>query len=105
MIDFHDQGEALELTKYYAEKLDSQLALEIINNNRDISNIEEARELTRFFWAMADLAAEDYEQGADIASSYDLERWMEKLMNIFIGYMKKFGFFQIWTDESNDINR
>lgn len=105
MIDFPAHLKpAQPVALHYARTLGCPLAEEVLQAKRDISNNEEAIELTRFFWEMADSAAEDQESGAEIAGVTDLQHWMEKLMNLMIGYCKERGYFEQWTDESNRIN-
>ncbi|WP_444887153.1 hypothetical protein [Microbulbifer sp. JMSA008] len=40
----------------------------------------------------------------EIKLEVDLDRLMEKLINIFIGYTKNVGFYLQWIEESNRIN-
>ncbi len=53
---------------------------------------------------MSDLALEDYQNDIQLEGGVDLDHWLEKIMNIFIGYLKKLSFQQQWIDESNRIN-
>jgi len=95
---------AKNLALHYAEKLNNQLAINIIQGKSDLKNSDEAIQFTAFFWAMTDESVEDYENNIEISGVTDLQHWMEKLMNITIGYMKSCGFKEEWTRESNRIN-
>lgn len=105
MINFSENNSAAKkVAIYYAKKLSNSHMESLILGESDIASEEDAIALTRFFWAMSDLAAEDYENDVEVEGGIDLERSLEKIMNIFIGYLRKIGFFQQWVDESNKIN-
>lgn len=95
---------AMEVALHYAKKLDNTFAADVIAGKKEISSKEEAIAFTAFFWEMTDESVKDYEEGIEVAGVTDLEHWMEKLMNITIGYMSRCGFKYEWTQESNRIN-
>jgi hypothetical protein len=95
---------AKHVALHYAQKLDNIFAADVIAGKKEISNKEEAVELTNFFWKMTDESVKDYENNVEVAGVKDLEHWMEKLMNIIIGYLTCCGFKDEWTRESNRIN-
>ena len=105
MMTFNDRDtEARDLAMHYASQLNNELAREVLSGKKNISNSEEAIAFTQFFWEMTDLAVQDYEDNIEINGILDFEHWMEKLMNIFIGYLKKSGFSQQWKEVSDRIN-
>ena len=99
-----DTQPAIIIAIHYAQKLNSNLATQVFQSGKDISTKEEAAELTIFFWNMLDEAVTDQENNIEIAGVYDLEHWMEKLMNITIGYLSRRGFKDEWTKISNQLN-
>ena len=105
MINFTDINmRAKDIALYYANKMENELAIKLFSGYQEITTREEAIQITDFFWNMVDEASEDQENNIQIAGTYDLEFWMEKLMNITIGYFTRCGFKDVWTDESNRIN-
>ena len=105
MINFTETNmPAKNIALHYAKKLNNQLALNVFKGNSDIASKEEAIEFAEFFWTMTDESVEDYEKGIEVAGETDLVHWMEKLMNITIGYMNSCGYKEQWTTESNRIN-
>jgi len=95
---------AKNVALHYAEKLNNQPAISIFQGKSDLKTSNEAIEFTAFFWAMTDESVEGYENNIEITGVTDLGRWMEKLMNISIGYMNSCGFKEEWTSESSRIN-
>lgn len=105
MIDFTETNmPAKKVALHYAQKLNNQLVINILQGEGNLKTSDEAKEFTAFFWAMTDESVEDYENNIEIAGVTDLDHWMEKLMNITIGYMKSCGYNEEWTKESNRIN-
>lgn len=105
MMEFTQQNEtARRVALHYAERLDNVLAKSVLTGDRTIDILSDAVEFTNFFWTMTDLAVEDHENDIKVIGGVNLEFWMEKLMNIFIGYLKESGFYRAWVDESNRLN-
>lgn len=105
MMKFDEyQQPAKMIAIHYAIQLQSSLAQDILEGKKQLTSKEEAVEITHFFWDMVDCAVEDENNDMVIAGEVDMQHWMEKLMNIFIGYCRKMGFEDQWTDESNKIN-
>lgn len=105
MMEFTQQNEtARRVALHYAERLDNVLATSVLTGGRTIDSFSDAVEFTNFFWTLTDLAVEDHENDIEVIGGGDLEFLMEKLMNIFIGYLKESGFYQAWVDESNRLN-
>ncbi len=95
---------AKTLALHYANKSENSLAVAVYSGEEDVQGIEDAKELTQFFWSMSDDAAEDHSKESEISQQYDLEFWMERLMNITIGYLTSLGYGDVWRDESYRIN-
>ncbi len=95
---------AMCIALHYAQKLDNTFVADVITGKKEISSKEDAIAFTAFFWEMTDESVKDYENGVEIAGVSDLEHWMEKLMNITIGYLTRCGFKGEWVKESNRIN-
>lgn len=99
-----DAQPALDIAIHYAQQLKSNLAIQVFQGHKDVLTKEEATELTTFFWNMTDAAVTDQEKNLEIAGVYDLQHWLEKLMNITIGYLSSRGFKEEWTKTSNQLN-
>lgn len=78
-----------------ADILDDALAKEIINKGC-VSNKEEARHLSQFFWRMVNKAAES---DIDLPCEGSVQYWTEKLYNSFGGYLEKSGYEELWDEE------
>ena len=53
---------------------------------------------------MIDQAVDDQDEGIDIEGVSDLQFWMEKRMNIVMGYLKRIGMYHVWNDVSDEVN-
>ena len=84
----------------FRDALNNDLAAKVITGESNISSKEEAENLTYFFWAMVDEAADDEENDIAIEGYSDLQSWLEKAMHIFSGYIKKHGFAEQWREIS-----
>ena len=105
MITFTEINQPAKLLGlHYAKQLKNEFAEEVIKGDKDVSSKEEAIEFTNFFWQMTDQAVIDQENENQVAGIHDLEFWMEKLMNITIGYLSSCGYKDQWTIETNRIN-
>ncbi|OZG70141.1 hypothetical protein BTA51_27620 [Hahella sp. CCB-MM4] len=105
MMEFSEyQQPAKTIALHYASRAENSLASMVYGGQMDVRNAEEAKTLTEFFWSMSDDAAEDHAEDREISNQYDLEFWMEKLMNITIGYLTSLGYGDVWKDESFRIN-
>jgi len=95
---------AKKIALHYAQRLNNQLAINVIEGRSEILSKDEAIKFTAFFWEMVDESVEDDKNNIEVVGVTDLEHWMEKLMNIIIGYMNRSGYKEEWTRESNRIN-
>ena len=106
MISFSENDlYAKKLAIHYAKVLGNNYAEKILILSADITTPEDAEQITRFYWAMVDLAVKDQQQGKEIEGIVDLEHWMEKLLNIIMGYLNRVGLGEYWSKISNEINR
>jgi hypothetical protein len=105
MIKFSEHDVyAQKLAIHYANMLGDEYASRVMSLSAEISTQEEAENITRFYWAMVDLAVEDQEHGREIEGTTDLEFWMEKLLNIIMGYLNRIGFREQWAKTSDELN-
>lgn len=87
--------EEKEYAIYYAEKMDSQLALQILQKD-SVSDNKEAKALSEFFWHMVDASIQDEESGVELKWVEGAEYWNEKLMTSLSGYLERCGYEEIW---------
>ena len=97
MLDFSENDEKAKLVAmHYAEQFNNVIVLEILNESRGVKNKEEAKILSKFFWEVLDATAYDREKGNIILGEANLQYWVERLMNIIGGYLKKSGYETEW---------
>jgi len=99
-----DLQPAIALALHYAQQLNSNLATQVFQCSKEILTIEDATELTMFFWNMTDEAIADQDNNLEIAGVYDLEHWLEKLMNLTIGYLSRRGFKDEWNKTTSQLH-
>jgi hypothetical protein len=105
MLNFsEDNRPAQKLALHYAQVLGDHYARQVFSLHTDIANPDEAEAITRFYWAMVDLAVADQEQDNEIEGVVNLEFWMEKLLNIVMGYVNRVGLGDSWSRVSDEIN-
>lgn len=103
MLDFSGNDEKAKLVAiYYAEQFGNTLVLEILNEPRGVRDKEEAIMLSKFFWELLDSTAYDKEQGKIILDETNLQYWVERLMNIIGGHLKKNGYEAEWDKVCDD---
>ncbi len=83
---------------YFANELEDELALRILNSG-GVQSSEEARHLSKFFWRMVDKSIELEKQNVQFPWEEITEFWTEKLYNSFGGYLESHGFGEIWNQE------
>ena len=93
-----------KLAVYYAKKLNDDLMIEILSAKKAISSAAEAKQVTRAFWEMVDLAAQDNQHDVSIEGITDIEFWMHKLFNIIMGYVDACGFKSEWNSITREVN-
>ncbi|MGI9278726.1 MAG: hypothetical protein ACR2PX_03740 [Endozoicomonas sp.] len=89
--------EEKEYAQYYAKKLVDSLTTEILNRG-SVTNSEEARHLSVFFWEMVDASIEDEKREVELPWEEGAEFWNEKLMNSFSGYLECSGYSEEWEE-------
>lgn len=103
MLDFSGDDEKAKLVIiYYSERLNNQLVYNLVQNNDEIKNSEEARVLSIFYWKMLDSSVEDKELGTIVLGETDLQYWMERLLNIISGYIESIGYESEWDKVCDD---
>lgn len=92
--------EELEFAKLYAEKLNDEVALSILESGV-VKNQMEARHLSLFFWNMVSKSIEDHKNKVVLPWAEGAEFWSEKLMYSFSGYLERAGFENEWEEISD----
>lgn len=92
--------EEIEFAKHYAEKLNDELTLSILNTG-EVKNSPEARHLSMFFWKMVDRSIEDRNNKVLLPWPEGGEFWSEKLLYSFSGYLERAGFEDEWEEISD----
>ncbi len=103
MLDFTgNDGKAKLVAIHYAEEFNNEIVLEILTQPRGVKNREEAITLSLFFWQVLDATARDHENGKVVLDEANLQYWVERLMNIIGGYLKKSGYEAEWDKVCDD---
>jgi len=96
MIEFRFEEE-YQYAVHYARKLSDAKALNILER-RAVSDSEEAKHLSEFFWRMVDASIEDEKLDIDLPWSEGAEFWNEKIMNSVSGYLERSGYEKEWDE-------
>ena len=56
-----------------------------------------------FFWLVVDAAARDREAGVSVLGEKNYQPWIERLLNIIGGHLKKNGFEEVWEQVCDEI--
>ncbi|MDH5179812.1 MAG: hypothetical protein OEZ39_04460 [Gammaproteobacteria bacterium] len=97
MLDFSGgDGKAKLVAVHYAEEFNNKIVLDILVQPRNVQNRDEAIILAQFFWDVLDATARDRENGKIVLEEANLQYWVERLMNIIGGYLKKTGYEAEW---------
>ena len=91
------------VAKHYAEEFNNRVVLEILSQPRGVQNKDEATILSLFFWQLLDATARDRENGRIVLEEVNLQYWVERLMNIVGGYLKKNGYEAEWNKVCDEI--
>jgi len=94
MIEYRFNEEP-EYAQYFAEKLNDDRAIELLNK-REVKTSEDAIYLSRFFWKVVDKSIEDEKLGIELPWTEGAEFWNEKLMNSISGYLERVGYESEW---------
>ena len=105
MIEFTEHNlTAQKLALHYARKLSDDFAISVFSLSNDVTTPTEAEKITRFYWSMINLAVDDQENEKEIEGVVDLEYWMEKLLNLVMGYLNNVGLGEYWAKVSDEMN-
>lgn len=97
MLNYSDSDlPAKNIAIFYAKKINSQIAKDFFNGQKDLTSKEEALEVANAFWQITDLASTDHLNNISILDDADVEFWMHKLFNKIYGYYEKNGFKEQW---------
>lgn len=97
MLNYSDVDIPLkEIAVFYAKKVGRKKPEEFFKGAFSLTNSDEALEVARAFWEMAELASTDHLNNTSIFEGEDLEFWMHKLFNKVYGYYEKHGFKEQW---------
>lgn len=102
MLDYSGKDEHAKLVAlHYAKELADVNLIEVINAERGVANKNEAIALAEFFWEMLDRSVLDYENGIAVEGEVGVQFWIERLMNIYSGYLYSAGYSEQWEDVSD----
>lgn len=103
MLDFSGGDEkAKQVMLHYASELRDSYIEDILTNNVNVKDSNDARKLAVFYWKMLDKSAEDKELGKVVLGESDLQYWMERLLNIVSGYLEGMGYGKEWEQASDE---
>lgn len=94
MIAYYDDGDKA-VALHYAHKLDDKEALKILEAGQ-VTNTEEARALSHFYWAMLNESVKDDKSGKPPFEG--LKHIMEGLLNAFTIHLGNLGLDTIFDD-------
>ncbi|KEQ17201.1 hypothetical protein [Endozoicomonas numazuensis] len=89
--------EEVVYAEYYAKKMEDKRTAEILKRG-SVSNTDEARHLSLFFWKMVDASIDDEKKDIQFPWEEGAEFWNEKLMNSFSGYLENSGYENEWEE-------
>ncbi|WP_020404991.1 hypothetical protein [Hahella ganghwensis] len=99
MIVFtEEQTTAKTLAIHYAKKMNDTFFLNFVLSRADITSEEDAVKISDSFWALADMATEDYHNNIQIEGINDAEFWTLKLFNVVMGYITECGYDDTWLN-------
>lgn len=97
MLDFIGKEQKAQLMcLHYAKELNAHNLVAILDCRAPVKSKEEAEALAKFFWNMLDASAADKDNSVEVLGERDLQYWMERNMNIFLGYLYQIGFGDEW---------
>lgn len=100
MILFSRYGHIDSLLRHYADKLDNQAALAILNSG--VSDAASAEALSKFVWQVVDAMHEDEENQVEVLGSTSNIEMIPDLEYEISNYMRSVGFFSVWQKVSDD---
>ncbi|MDN3638769.1 hypothetical protein QWY82_08115 [Simiduia curdlanivorans] len=97
MLDYSGYDKkAQEIAIHYSNSLADEHLKPIIAGQQPVTSAMEATAIAEFYWCMLDQSALDEKNGIAIAGELHIERWMQRLLNIFGGYLENAGYAQQW---------
>ena len=104
MLDFSGSDEKAKVVMlHYAKQLKNSYIENLVTKEEDVSNIDEAKKLSIFYWQMLDSSALDKVEGNIVLGESDLQYWMERLLNIISGYLSTRGYESVWDEVSDSM--
>lgn len=100
MIQFNRYEHIDSLLRHYADKLDNQAALAILNSG--VSDAATAETLSRFVLQVVDAMHEDEENQVEVLGSTSNIEMIPDLEYEISNYMRSVGFFSVWQRVSDD---
>lgn len=95
---FDEEGDFLH---FYARRLNNSRVFDILSKGF-VSDVEEAENLSRFFWQMVDQAVLDDKLNIEWPFSEGSEFWCEKTLNSLSGYFYRAGYETVWERVSDE---
>ncbi|HSX85181.1 MAG TPA: hypothetical protein VLE50_07220 [Cellvibrio sp.] len=89
------------IAQHYAKKL-ADTNVEVILDTGMVRSAEDARTLSRFYWAMVDQAVQDQGAGIDVMEKEGFEHWLEYIFHTFNGYLVSNGYENEWDSASDN---
>ena len=94
---------AKRIALHYANSIDNHKVKAIINGDMSVESRTEAELLTCFYWAMVEQAVDDQEHDISIGGVRDLQFWMERIRDIFSGYLQSVNMGRVWLSLTDAI--
>ncbi len=92
--------EEIEFAKHYAEKLNDEITLSILDAG-EVKNSAEAKHLSLFFWNMVNKSVEDKNNKILLPWPEGGEFWSDKLLYSISGCLERAGFENEWEEISD----
>lgn len=104
MLDFSGSDQkAQQVALHYAQEFNDSFLIDLINQKNTVKNKEDAIALAHFFWQVVDAAARDREYGLLVAGERNTQPWVERLLNIIGGYLKRSGYEAEWERVCDEV--
>lgn len=86
---------------HYADKMQRAEAKAILLNSI-VHDKSEALILSKFYWDMLDIAADDQGEGVELLEKEGIEVWMEYIFHSLNGYLVSNGYEEQWDEGDNN---
>lgn len=90
--------EELYILIHYAKKMEDMDALKILETGV-VTSKDQASILSKFYWSMLDIVANDQGSGMPILEQEGIESWMEYIFHSLNGYLISNGYEDQWDQE------